>query len=593
MGTEYYSDDGRPTESSEARGPPWVFISVPTLIPGTDKENRQSAEVCENFVRYRETRFFVAAEENGRVICFSTPVGSSQLDHQRFFDRMGFLNEVHRLQQGNSPSFNESELGFSSGMNTPVPEARARAHGRQHYPSATVESYADDGSRKSKKRLRAGSKQPGIASRQDSVAIVTMQQPKRGIRIGESDSVYGFYDHNLKCCQQTACKIIAKAWVKAVAPKKQSTHPYTRGDESRPDWWPRTYCKFGEDTYKDLRHKEPDHLGKDERVYLLCHILRMLVEPPHKQHPSIRKANLNLSILEAVTFEALSSFFNDKESRQNASKKPLLKEIFKIARQEARYKDGEINGNTEVFVTSVTNSDAGKDAGSDSEDDGGPDQKFTPASSSASSVEPNGPQIMMPQVQSGEHGETGHFPSHGFPDNVPIRSAHYSHPGFEPELSERPSYVEAPSMGNQAPGYSHSHLGLPEMYPSPQGTSRRSSVFNSPSEYGSPATPVAYSAWPTSNTPSNPSLYGFPPQPPTVQGFGGQISQAPQYAAPSIDGLPRQTTDANHGDIFAPRTVGQCVIPHQPSYPNYVTDGASLVGPSVKTEGGHHPSITQ
>ncbi|TGJ79427.1 hypothetical protein E0Z10_g9335 [Xylaria hypoxylon] len=532
--------------------------------------------------------FFVAAEENGRVICLSTPVGSSQLDHERFFDKMGFLNEVNRIQQANSQSFNEAELGFNAEISTCVPEARARAHGRQHYANGAVDNYADDGIPKSKKRLRAGSKQPGVPSRQDSISMVTIQQPKRGIRISDTDAVYAFYDHNLKCCQQTACKIIAKAWVKAVAPKKQSTHPYTRGHLSRPDWWPKTYRKFGEDEHKNLRHKEPDHLGKEERVYLLCHILRMLVEPQHKQHHAIRKVNLNLSTLEAVTFEALSSFFNDKESRGNAIKKPLLKEVFKIARQEARYLDGEMNGNTEVFVTSVSDSDANKEPASDSDDDEDLDRKFTPTSSSASSVEPNGPPIMMSQVETGEHSETSHFPGHGFPENVSIRTAHYSHPGFEPELSERPSYVEAPGIGSQVPSYSHSHLGLPDMYPSPQGTSRRSSVFNSPSDYGSPATPVAYSAWPATNTPGNPSLYGFAPQLPSVQAFGGQITQGPQYTGPSLDGLPRQSTDAHHGDMFPSRTVGQCVMSHQPSYPNYVADGTS-----VKTEGGHHPSNPQ
>ncbi len=52
---------------------------------------------------------------------------------------------------------------------------------------------------------------------------------------------------------------------------------------------------------------------------------------------------MNLSTLEAVTFEALSSFFSDKEKPQNKGKKPLLKDVFKIARQEARYKDNEIS----------------------------------------------------------------------------------------------------------------------------------------------------------------------------------------------------------------------------------------------------------
>lgn len=44
--------------------------------------------------------------------------------------------------------------------------------------------------------------------------------------------------------------------------------------------------------------------------------------------------------LEETTVEALSSFFMDNEA--NAKKRPFLNEIFKVARQEERYKNGEI-----------------------------------------------------------------------------------------------------------------------------------------------------------------------------------------------------------------------------------------------------------
>jgi hypothetical protein len=96
----------------------------------------------------------------------------------------------------------------------------------------------------------------------DNSPMVTIQ-PKRGIKIGDDEAVYAFYDQRFRSCQQAACKIIAKAWVKAVEPKKQSTHPYTRGDETRPDWWPKTFSKVRSDVVEELRHKEPDHLGKD------------------------------------------------------------------------------------------------------------------------------------------------------------------------------------------------------------------------------------------------------------------------------------------------------------------------------------------
>ncbi|KAJ2982732.1 hypothetical protein NUW58_g6380 [Xylaria curta] len=574
LGAEYYLEDGRYGESPEIRGRPMTIDrALPELcgIPGKV--------------------FFVAAEDNGKVFCLSTPVGSLQLEYEKFFDRMGFLEEAQRIQQvpPDIQSFNQSEPCYDTEMSTGIPDSSSRIRGRRPYSNSTADSRAVEATRRSKKRPRAGSKQSRIGiSRPSNISMVTIQ-PRKGIKIGDSDAVYAFYDHRLKCCQQTACKLIAKAWVKAVAPKKQSTHPYTRGDKTRPDWWPKTYCRFGEDTYKELRHKEPDHL---ERVYLLCHILRLLVEPQHKQHHAIRKVNLDLDGLELVTFEALSSWLSDKDAPANANKRSLLKDIFNIARKEAQYKDGELDGDTEVFVMPVSSDEARKAAASDTDDEDDIDRTFTPASSGTSSVEPNGPQIMMPQAQVNEHAETGHFAGNAFPDSVGIRAAHYTHPGFDPELPERPNYVETPGMGNHAPNYSHGHLGLPEMYPSPQGTSRRPSVFNTPSDYGSPATPVVYSPWSTSTTtPASAPMYGFQPQPPSVQAFGGQMAQSSSYSTPSIDGLPRQAPDTHHGDIFASRSLGQNGIQHQPAYPNYVADSASLAGSNVKTEGGNHPSI--
>jgi hypothetical protein len=81
-------------------------------------------------------------------------------------------------------------------------------------------------------------------------------------------------------------------------------------------------------------------------VTLLCHILRLVVEPPATQHEAIRKANLDLKKMEAITFEALSAWFSDRQApndvKKNMNKKPILREIFRVARQEQRYKSGEI-----------------------------------------------------------------------------------------------------------------------------------------------------------------------------------------------------------------------------------------------------------
>lgn len=64
------------------------------------------------------------------------------------------------------------------------------------------------------------------------------------------------------------------------------------------------------------------------------------MEPNHKQHVEIQKLGLNVKKLEETTNEALSSFFMDNDA--NAKKKPFLSEIFKVARLEERYKNGEL-----------------------------------------------------------------------------------------------------------------------------------------------------------------------------------------------------------------------------------------------------------
>lgn len=87
----------------------------------------------------------------------------------------------------------------------------------------------------------------------------TMAPPAKRIplMIGNSDAVWEFYLQRFKGIQQTACKLIAKAWIKTIAPKKQSTHPYT-GQEI-PAWWPKPW---GKSPFEEVRHKEPDHLKK-------------------------------------------------------------------------------------------------------------------------------------------------------------------------------------------------------------------------------------------------------------------------------------------------------------------------------------------
>lgn len=91
----------------------------------------------------------------------------------------------------------------------------------------------------------------------DDPPVITTS--RKAIQIDRSDEVWDFYDQHFKCVQQTACKHIAKAFVKVIAPKKQANNPYTRGDDMAPDWWPKPWGPGEKDK---VRHVEPDHLWK-------------------------------------------------------------------------------------------------------------------------------------------------------------------------------------------------------------------------------------------------------------------------------------------------------------------------------------------
>lgn len=109
-----------------------------------------------------------------------------------------------------------------------------------------------------RKRPRAGtSRRP--AEMLDEMPTRITQPTKMPVQVQDQQAIWNIYDQRFRSLQQTACKLIAKAWVKLVEPKKQSTHPYTGSDEKAPDWWPKPW---GMSRDERVRHKEPDHLYK-------------------------------------------------------------------------------------------------------------------------------------------------------------------------------------------------------------------------------------------------------------------------------------------------------------------------------------------
>lgn len=93
----------------------------------------------------------------------------------------------------------------------------------------------------------------------DDIAPPVVMNSKKALTIGDSEAVLNFYDRGFKCIQQTACKEVAKAFVKIIAPKKQANFPYVKGDAAAPDWWPKPWGPGEKDR---ARHVEPDHMWK-------------------------------------------------------------------------------------------------------------------------------------------------------------------------------------------------------------------------------------------------------------------------------------------------------------------------------------------
>lgn len=86
--------------------------------------------------------------------------------------------------------------------------------------------------------------------------------PRTVMDLTSTEALLQYLAACLYLLQQETCKNIARTWIKFIEPKKQSKYPYKRGMETAPPWWPR-----------NVTHKEPDHLQKNERIGLLTHLL--------------------------------------------------------------------------------------------------------------------------------------------------------------------------------------------------------------------------------------------------------------------------------------------------------------------------------
>jgi hypothetical protein len=125
-------------------------------------------------------------------------------------------------------------------------------------PHHKIEDSDENGSFSARKR-RFPSYRAQEESNDDTPVPIPVRKTQT-LRIGDTAEVERFYHTRFKDMQQSACKVMGKAFVKLVEPKKQTHHPYTKGDEKKPPWWPITTGEHG------VRHREPDHLLKPGKL---------------------------------------------------------------------------------------------------------------------------------------------------------------------------------------------------------------------------------------------------------------------------------------------------------------------------------------
>ncbi|KAL4918832.1 hypothetical protein BDW62DRAFT_200473 [Aspergillus aurantiobrunneus] len=162
--------------------------------------------------------------------------------------------------------------------------------------------------------------------------------PKRStLRVGQTQLLRTYYEKAFDCFQQLNCRVIAKAFVKLVEPRKQVNYPYNGRkpglkstekpdpEKTKPKWWP-----------SGVRHKEPDHLRKPERIRLLIHILCELKDS------------------HGVTAESLKDASQDvRRHITSPPRQQVLDEIFYVRGMEELYLEGKISSDATTLVSHV------------------------------------------------------------------------------------------------------------------------------------------------------------------------------------------------------------------------------------------------
>lgn len=176
-------------------------------------------------------------------------------------------DEYDAYDDGMATKMESMGAGSSRFMAGHLPPPPGGDHSNMKIRKRTA-TLTQDSSESSKKKSKPIPRRDQRNSSSESAEVVAAPiEEYKPLVIGDTRAVETFYQTRLRQMQQLMCKVVAKAWIKVIEPKKQSNFPYNRGDESKPSWWP-----------KNVRHKEPDHLMKPGMIIRVNHVTCMLTD---------------------------------------------------------------------------------------------------------------------------------------------------------------------------------------------------------------------------------------------------------------------------------------------------------------------------
>ncbi|KAJ5758292.1 uncharacterized protein N7511_006986 [Penicillium nucicola] len=191
---------------------------------------------------------------------------------------------------------------------------------------------------------------------------------KVSILVRDQEFLRHYYEKIFQNLQQTNCRVLAKAYVKLVEPRKQVNYPYNgrkivagrtqqlSPEATKPPWWP-----------SGVSHREPDHLPKVERIRLLVHILCEL----HESH--------------GITTARLKEC--DQPIRRQilpADRLEILDEAYRVREEEVNFQTGVKDGDEPVWISRANLPDTTEDTSSGQSSPTEPEYTQTTAKSECS-----------------------------------------------------------------------------------------------------------------------------------------------------------------------------------------------------------------